>query len=151
MASTDICEYMTDIVLDFDYMTNYELNRIWDEGLRIIESDGFEFVAYPFKGDAVPEVIAIAPYENKLTYYRWKNPDMLDEVIVKELKRIGFSAPWVDGWEVKDILIAKWGKIGIKIELPLPIEAYFMKLPRTQSPFGFASIKFLSTVCANIF
>lgn len=41
---------------------------------------------------------------------RWDNPDKLDELIVEELRRVGFTAPWVSGMEVKNILVAKWGK-----------------------------------------
>lgn len=110
MASTDIWEYAVDIVLDFTQMDSYELNRIWDNGLHITLSDGFEFVAYPIKSWSVPKVMALTPHEGTLIECDWKNPDKLDELVVAELKRINFSAPWVDDWEVKSILVAKWGK-----------------------------------------
>lgn len=110
MASTDIWEYAVDIVLDFDQMDDYELNRIWDNGLRIPTPSGNEYVVYPIKSYNTPEVIALAMHEGRLIQCRWKNPDKLDELIVAELKRIGFVAPWVDGLEVKSILVAKWGK-----------------------------------------
>lgn len=109
MASTDIWEYAVDIVLDFNQMDPWELNRIWDNGLHITDK-GLEFVAYPIKSYNVPEVIALTPYEGTLIYVRFKNPDELDNLVVAELKRIGFVAPWVNGMEVKNILVAKWGK-----------------------------------------
>ena len=55
-------------------------------------------------------MIALTPYEGTLIYVRFKNPDELDNLVVAELKRIGFVAPWVSGLEVKNILVAKWGK-----------------------------------------
>ena len=110
MASTDIWEYAVDMVLDFTQMDSYELNRIWDEGLRITLSNGFEFVAFPIKSGTTPRVISLTPYEGTLIKCDWENPDKLDELIVAELKRIGFVAPWVNGMEVKNILVAKWGK-----------------------------------------
>ena len=110
IASTDIWEYAVDMVLDFTQMDSYELNRIWDEGLRITLSDGFEFVAFPIKSGTIPRVIALTPDEGTLIECDWENPDKLDELIVAELKRSGFVAPWVDGLEVKNILVAKWGK-----------------------------------------
>ena len=110
MASTDIWEYAVDIILDFDQMDSYELNRIWDNGLRLTTPAGWEFVAYPIKSRSVPAVMALTPREGTLIEVIWKNPDKLDELIVAELKRSGFVAPWVDEWEVKSILVAKWGK-----------------------------------------
>ena len=109
MASTDIWEYAVDIVLDFTQMDDFELGRIWKNGLHITDK-GLEFVAYPIKSYNVPEVIALTPYEGTLIYVRFKNPDELDNLVVAELKRIGFVAPWVSGMEVKNILVAKWGK-----------------------------------------
>ena len=109
MASTDIWEYAVDIVLDFNQMDDFELDRIWKNGLHITDK-GLEFVAYPIKSYNVPEVIALTPYEGTLIYVRFKNPDELDNLVVAELKRIGFVAPWVSGMEVKNILVAKWGK-----------------------------------------
>lgn len=110
MASTDIWEYAVDIVLDFTQMEDFELARIWDEGLHLTLSDGFEFVAFPIKSYNVPEVIALTPHKGTLIRCRWENPDELDELVVAELKRIDFVAPWVSGLEVKSILVAKWGK-----------------------------------------
>lgn len=110
MASTDIWEYAVDIVLDFRQMDSYELNRIWDNGVHIFTPSGRECVAFPIKSGNTPEVIALTPDNGTLTRIRWTNPDKLDELIVAELKRIGFVAPWVDGLEVKSILVAKWGK-----------------------------------------
>lgn len=110
MASTDIWEYAVDIVLDFNQMEDFELDRIWDEGLHLTLSDGFEFVAYPIKSGDTPEVIALTPHERTLIQCRWENPDDLNEMVVAELKRTGFTAPWVSGLEVKSILVAKWGK-----------------------------------------
>ena len=52
-------------------------------------------------------MIALTPYEGTLIYVRFKNPDELDNLVVAELKRIGFVAPWVNGMEVKNILVAK--------------------------------------------
>lgn len=109
MASTDIWEYAVDIVLDFNQMDDFELDRVWKSGLHITYK-GLEFVAYPIKSYNVPEVIALTPYEGTLIYVRFKNPDELDNLVVAELKRIGFVAPWVSGMEVKNILVAKWGK-----------------------------------------
>lgn len=109
MASTDIWEYAVDIVLDFTQMDDFELDRIWKNGLHITDK-GLEFVVYPIKSYNVPEVIALTPYEGTLIYVRFKNPDELDNLVVAELKRIGFVAPWVSGMEVKNILVAKWGK-----------------------------------------
>ncbi len=109
MASTDIMEYAVDIVLDFDQMMDCELARIWDEGLHITLPWG-ECVAYPVKCWSVPKVMALTPHEGTLIECMWKNPDQLDELVVAELKRVGFVAPWVDEWEVKSILVAKWGK-----------------------------------------
>lgn len=110
MASTDIWEYAVDIVLDFTQMDSYELNRIWDEGLHITLPTGFEFVVYPNKGGNVPQIIALTPDNGTLIECEWENPDKLDELIVEELKRVGFTAPWVYGLEVKNILVTKWGK-----------------------------------------
>ena len=110
MASTDIWEYAVDIVLDFTQMDSYELNRIWENGLRLSFSDGFEFVAFPMKSNNTPEVIALTPDNGSLVYVRFINPDELDDMVVSELKRVGFTAPWVSGLEVKNILVAKWGK-----------------------------------------
>ena len=113
MASTDIWEYAVDIVLDFTQMEDFELDRIWDEGLHLTLSNGFEFVAFPIKSYNVPEVIALAPApgnDKMLTYVRFDDPNKLNEMVVAELKRIGFVAPWVSGLEVKSILVAKWGK-----------------------------------------
>ena len=110
MASTDIWEYAVDIVLDFTQMEDFELDRIWDEGLHLTLSDGFEFVAFPIKSYNVPEVIALTPHKGTLIQCRWDDPDDLNELIVAELKRTGFTAPWVSGLEVKSILVAKWGK-----------------------------------------
>ena len=110
MASTDIWEYAVDIILDFDQMDDFELDRIWKNGLHLIDQGGNEFVAFPIKSYNVPEVIALIPYNGALTEYIWKNPDKLNELIVAELKRSGFVAPWVNGMEVKSILVAKWGK-----------------------------------------
>lgn len=109
MASTDIWEYAVDIVLDFNQMDDFELDRIWKNGLHITDK-GLEFVAYPIKSYNVPEVIALTPHEGTLIYVRFNNPDELDNLVVAELKRIGFVAPWVSGMEVKNILVAKWGK-----------------------------------------
>ena len=113
MASTDIWEYAVDIILDFDQMDDYELNRIWDNGLHITLPDGVECVAFPIKSGNTPEVIFLTPYENTLIQVvniDANSQNKLDELIVAELKRIGFVAPWVDGLEVKSILVAKWGK-----------------------------------------
>ena len=110
MASTDIWEYAVDIVLDFTQMDSYELNRIWDNGLRLIAPSGREFVAFPIKSGNIPKIMALTPHEGTLIECVWKNPDKLDELVVAELKRVGFVAPWVDGLEVKSILVAKWGK-----------------------------------------
>ena len=110
MASTDIWEYAVDIVLDFTQMDSYELNRIWDNGLHITLPSGREFVAFPIKSGDTPEVMALTPDNGTLIYVRFTNPDELDELVVAELKRVDFVAPWVDGLEVKSILVAKWGK-----------------------------------------
>ena len=110
MASTDIWEYAVDIVLDFTQMDDFELDRIWKNGLHLILPSGREFVAFPIKSYNVPEVIALTPYNETLIECKWDDPDELDELIVAELKRIGFVAPWVNGMEVKNILVAKWGK-----------------------------------------
>ena len=110
MASTDIWEYAVDIVLDFDQMDPWELDRIWDNGLHLTLSSGREFVVFPIKSYSVPEVIALTPYNETLIECEWEDPDKLDELIVAKLKSIGFVAPWVNGMEVKHILIAKWGK-----------------------------------------
>lgn len=109
MASTDIWEYAVDIVLDFTQMDSYELSRIWDNGLHLTAPAGFEFVAFPIKSGDTPEVIALTPYNGMLIKVRCESDD-LDKQIVTELKRVGFTAPWVDGLEVKSILVAKWGK-----------------------------------------
>ena len=110
MASTDIWEYAVDIVLDFTQMDSYELNRIWKNGLHLVAPSGREFVAFPIKSRSEPSVIALTPYNGRLIQNIWTNPDRLNELIVAELKRSGFTAPWVDGLEVKSILVAKWGK-----------------------------------------
>ena len=110
MASTDIWEYAVDIVLDFSQMDSYELNRIWDNGLRLTSISDLECIAYPIKSWNVPKVMVLTPHEGTLIEVRWDNPDNLDELIVEELRRVGFTAPWVSGMEVKNILVAKWGK-----------------------------------------
>lgn len=119
MASTDIWEYAVDIFLDFTQMMDCELNRIWKEGLRLVDPDGDEFVAFPIKSYDPPRVIALIPDPNIapderdegwLIEYKWENPDELDELIVAKLKSVGFIAPWVNGLEVKSILFAKWGR-----------------------------------------
>ncbi len=110
MASTDIWEYAVDIVLDFSQMDSYELNRIWDNGLRLTSISDLECIAYPIKSWNVPKVMVLTPHEGTLIEVRWDNPDKLDELIVEELRRVGFTAPWVSGMEVKNILVAKWGK-----------------------------------------
>ena len=110
MASTDIWEYAVDIVLDFNQMDSYELNRIWENGLHLTDLEGNEFVAFPIKSRSEPRVITLTPDNGRLIECDWTNPDKLNELIVAELKRSGFTAPWVDGWEVKSILVAKWGK-----------------------------------------
>ncbi|MBR1645513.1 MAG: hypothetical protein IJ685_01925 [Selenomonadaceae bacterium] len=110
MASTDIWEYAVDIVLDFDQMNSYELNRIWENGLHLIAPSGRNLVVFPIKSSNAPRVITLTPDNGTLIECEWTNPDKLDELIVAELKRIGFVAPWVDEWEVKSILVAKWGK-----------------------------------------
>ena len=72
-----------------------------------------EYVAFPIKSYNTPQVIFLTPYENTLIEVVNIDADSqnkLDELIVEELKRSGFTAPWVDGWEVKSILVAKWGK-----------------------------------------
>ena len=119
MASTDISEYMVDIILDFDQMDPWELNRIWDDGLHLFplsKEPETECVVYPYKlnytdGTFEVERMIIIPYEGKLIRALWKDDiTQLDEVIVAELKRVGFAAPWVSGMEVKNILVARWGK-----------------------------------------
>ena len=110
MASTDIWEYAVDIVLDFTQMDSYELNRIWENGLHLVAPSGREFVVFPIKSGNTLEVMSLIPYDGTLIECEWENPDKLNELIVAELKRSGFTAPWVDGWEVKSILVAKWGK-----------------------------------------
>ena len=113
MASTDIWEYAVDIILDFDQMDSYELNRIWDNGLHITLPDGVEYVAFPIKSGNTPEVIFLTPYENTLIQVvniDANSQNKLDELIVAELKRVGFVAPWISGMEVKNILVATWGK-----------------------------------------
>ena len=110
MASTDIWEYAVDIILDFSQMDSYELNRIWDNGLRLTSISDLECIAYPIKSWNVPKVMVLTPHEGTLIEVRWDNPDNLDELIVEELRRVGFTAPWVSGMEVKNILVAKWGK-----------------------------------------
>ena len=110
MASTDIWEYAVDIVLDFTQMDDFELDRIWKNGLHFTLPPGEEYVVYPIKSYNVPDVITLAPYNETLIECKWDDPDELDELIVAELKRIGFVAPWVNGMEVKNILVAKWGK-----------------------------------------
>ena len=110
MASTDIWEYAVDIVLDFTQMDDFELDRIWKNGLHLILPSGREFVAFPIKSYNVPDVITLISYNETLIECTWENPDRRDELIVAELKRIGFVAPWVSGMEVKNILVAKWGK-----------------------------------------
>ncbi len=113
MASTDISEYAVDIVLDFDQMDSYELNRIWDDGLHVFpfsKKPEFECVAYPYKTDKL-KVMLLTPHDGKLLKVFWDDdPNELDELIVAELKRVGFVAPWVSGLSVKNILVAKWGK-----------------------------------------
>lgn len=119
MASTDISEYAVDIVLDFDQMDPWELNRIWEDGLHLrpfTKKTEIEFVVYPMKarytdGTFEVKVLILRPYEGKLIEVFWDvDPNKLDEVIVAELKRVGFVAPWVSGMNVKNILVAKWGK-----------------------------------------
>ena len=110
MASTDIWEYAVDIILDFDQMDPWELDRVWENGLHFTLPPGEEYVVYPIKSYNVPDVITLAPYNETLIEYKWDDPDERDELIVAELKRIGFVAPWVSGMEVKNILVAKWGK-----------------------------------------
>lgn len=110
MASTDIWEYAVDIVLDFSQMDSYELNRIWDNGLRLTAISDLECIAYPIKNWNVPKVMVLTPHEGTLIEVRWDNPDELDRIVVEELKRVDFIAPWVSGLEVKNILVAKWGK-----------------------------------------
>lgn len=107
MASTDIWEYAVDIVLDFTQMDSYELNRIWENGLHITHSLGGECVAFPIKSGSTPEMLFLTPYNGTLIQADW---GITEEMVVEELKRVGFTAPWVDGWEVKSILVAKWGK-----------------------------------------
>ena len=67
-------------------------------------------MVYPNKGGNTSKVMALAVHEGTLIECDWKNPDKLDELVVSELKRVNFSAPWVSGLEVKNILFAKWGK-----------------------------------------
>lgn len=110
MASTDIWEYAVDIILDFNQMDPWELDRVWENGLHFTLPSGREYVVYPIKSYRVPDVITLAPYNETLIEYKWDDPDERDELIVAELKRIGFVAPWVSGMEVKNILVAKWGK-----------------------------------------
>lgn len=110
MASTDIWEYAVDIVLDFTQMDDFELDRIWENGLHLTLPSGREFVAFPIKSYSVPDVITLTPYNETLIECKWDDPDELDNLVVAELKRIGFVAPWVSGMEVKNILVAKWGK-----------------------------------------
>lgn len=110
MASTDIWEYAVDIVLDFNQMDPWELDRVWENGLHFTLRSGREYVVYPIKSYRVPDVITLAPYNETLIECKWDDPDERDELIVAELKRIGFVAPWVSGMEVKNILVAKWGK-----------------------------------------
>ncbi len=109
MASTDIWEYAVDIFLDFNQMDPWELNRVWEEGLHITVCDK-ECVAYPIKSYRVPKIIVLAPYEGTLIRVSWDDENELDEYIVAELKRIDFVAPWVNGLEVKSILVGKWGQ-----------------------------------------
>lgn len=106
MASTDIWEYAVDIVLDFTQMDSYELNRIWENGLHITQF-GDECVAFPIKSGSTPEMLFLTPYNGTLIQANW---GITEEMVVAELKRVGFTAPWVDGLEVKSILVAKWGK-----------------------------------------
>lgn len=108
MASTDIWEYAVDIILDFDQMDPWELNRVWEEGLHLTVCDK-DCVAYPIKSYNVPKIIVLAQHEDTLIPVQWENEDELDEDIVAELKHSGFVAPWVNGLEVKNILVAKWG------------------------------------------
>lgn len=113
MASTDIWEYAVDIVLDFTQMDDFELDRIWKNGIHIHPKNRAEYVAFPIKSYNTPEVIFLTPYKNRLirvTHIDNDAQNELDELIVAELKRIGFVAPWVSGMEVKNILVAKWGK-----------------------------------------
>lgn len=113
MASTDIWEYAVDIILDFDQMDPWELDRIRENGLHIHPVSGVEYIAFPIKSYSTPEVIFLAPYEDTLVEViniSATSQDKLNELIVAELKRIGFVAPWVSGMEVKNILVAKWGK-----------------------------------------
>ncbi len=119
MASTDISEYMVDIILDFNQMDPWELNRIWEEGLHIFPFTGYpemECVVYPLKahysdGTFEARVIIICQDGEKLGEVLWDgNPILLYERIVAELKRVGFAAPWVSGMNVKNILVATWGK-----------------------------------------
>ena len=106
MASTDIGEYAVDIFLNFRQMLNCELSRIWDEGIHITVPKVGECVAYPDKSGNKADVIILTPYDG--TLIRVKGDET--ERIVAELKRTDFSAPWVSGMMVKNILIAKWGE-----------------------------------------
>lgn len=102
MASTDISEYG----LDFYNMPECEVSRIWEEGLHITDA-GKTFVVFPFKRENSLELIAFTQHEGTLIYSDWVPTD---EELVSELKRSDFYAPWVDGMDIKNILIAKWGK-----------------------------------------
>ena len=116
MASTDIWNYAVDIVLDFDRMMYCERARIWDEGLHIIPPSGLNWVVYPMKDKTIPNMIVFEWSKrnpNKLLYEVLYGSDVratLERIVVNELKRIGFSAPWVSGLDVKRILIDRWGK-----------------------------------------
>ena len=100
MASTDIWEYAVDVVLDFTRMDSYELNRIWDNGLRLTAISDLECIAYPIKSRRILAVMVLTPREGTLVQVRWDNPDELDRILVEELKRVCFTAPWVSGMEV---------------------------------------------------
>ena len=100
MASTDIWEYAVSIFLSFKQMDIYELSRIWDEGLHLTAVSDLECVAYPIKSRSIPAVMVLTPYEGTLVQVTWDNPDELDRIIVEELKRVGFVAPWVLGYRV---------------------------------------------------
>ena len=119
MASTDIWEYAVDIILDFDQMDSYELNRIWEDGLHIFPFTRYpemEWVVFPMKarytdGTFEASVIILCQEGEKLEVVLWgSDPILLYERIVAELKRVGFVAPWISGMEVKNILVATWGK-----------------------------------------
>lgn len=102
MASTDISDYG----LDFYNMLDCELSRIWDEGLHITDA-GKTFVVFPFKRENSLELVAFTQNDGTLIQSSWVPTD---EELVAELKRIDFCAPWVDGMEIKNLLVAKWGE-----------------------------------------